>query len=176
MSLSNPLYGDYGSIYQGYDYNMFRSKNRATVRFGGSGVLTGGTFLKRFEFDGIQGLYLPPGTLGSFIVRGYVNLADGQSYAAVSTDGEFENIGGTVTVTGGAATFDTNATITVTANATIDGLEVVIDDTDDPGTAYDAYVEIDFYFQNFTYQGGYPQNPFLASGASALAAVEQPNA
>lgn len=176
MSITSPAYGDYGSHYRGYDYNMFRTKHRATVKFGGSGVLTAGTYLKRFDFDNIQGLYIPAGTLGSFIVRGYVNLADGQSYAAVSTDGEFENIAGTVTVTGGAATFDTNATITVVKNDNLPGVEVVIDDTDDPGTAYDAYVEIDFYFNNFTYHGGYATNPFPASGAAALSAAETPNA
>jgi hypothetical protein len=176
MSTLGGSYSQYGTYQKGYDYNMFYTKSRATVVYSGSGVLTAGTYLKR-PFDNYsQGLYIPPGTVGSFVVRGFINLADGQSYAAVSTDGEFENVGGTVTITGGAATFDTNATVTVTANSTIDGIEVVVDDTDDPGTAYEAYIEIDFYFQNFTYDPGKPYNLYVASGASALAADETPNA
>lgn len=176
MSSIGGNFGQYGTFQQGYDHNMFYTKNRATIVYSGSGVLTGGTYLKRPHDNNSQGLYIPSGTIGSFIVRGYVNLADGQSYAAVSTDGEFENVGGTVTITGGAATFDTNATITLTAHGSLDLAEVVIDDTDDPGTAYDAYVEIDFYFQNFTYAGGPSKNLFVSSGSSTLSAVESPNA
>lgn len=174
MSYLNPVFGEYGSTQRGQDYNMFWSKNHATIRFQGH-LTTGATnkFLKRVE--GTQALYVPPETFGSIRLHGAVVQPGTEDVSFilhdVTTGNTFENDGGTTAVVTTTATVDTDIIVTVVANDTLDCLEVGVLETS--GT-HDIYVVLDLelFWINDTYKALLGTQLYPLAGTATVAEAE----
>jgi hypothetical protein len=172
MSFTSPVYGEYGNTVKGQDYEMFWSKTNAKVRFQGRMTTgTGNKFLKRT--NGAQALYIPPETQGSIRIVGcLVDVTNEVPYNLyLAAGGVFENDGGSTSVTMSATAIDTDVTLSVVANDTLDCLEVGV--LESSGTR-DIFVVIDLelYWLNGTYKTMLSPDKYPLAGTATVTAAE----
>lgn len=175
MSFTSPVYGEYGNTVKGQDYEMFRSKTHAVIRFQGyiSSITTGNQFLKRN--NGAQALYIPTETQGSVTLSGVcVDITNEVPYNVyLAAGGVFENDGGTTSCTLSATAIDTDVLISLNANDTLDCLEVgVLETTVGSARAVFVAVDLELNWLNTAYKGLLQPNKFPTAGTATVSVAE----
>lgn len=179
-------YGEYGFTQQEHDHAMLwrAAQGDGTVRivweaYGDAGSTPASLYLKRKgTAKPSQCLYIPAGMLLKMTCWGIAYEADTPDYAilnqAVATTGAYRTpAGGNVTLEGSGEITSTGdaaaSTWTITANTTVQGVEVVLADADTADKTWYTKFVMDIQVMDLNTVGlaGFP-----AAATAALGAVE----
>ncbi len=178
MSFTSPAIGEHGNTVKGHDYNLFWTKLSATIRWGGTGTVDNSPdvnlYLKRPTTDNAQGLYVPEATwvgyMNHVVCLDVTNSAVIQAFGTTANE-FYRDTGGDVTVSGTADTIGTNMTLTVTANTTVQAVEMVVSDSDSAQEVY-IYCEQELLMINEDTKSTLTGSYFPSAGTAALTTAE----
>jgi len=172
-------YGNYTGSQKLLDENMFYSGFSGHVIWTSKGTVDNSPdvnlYMKRPFDNNTQALYVPAGTYGGWEYTAVAFDASNVDHVhvAIKTGEEFSRTaaGGNITLAIAAQTLcDANLTLTPTANTTVQGVEMVISDSDSEELIY-VWLDMKLWWVNVNF-GVRKTSWFPASGVAALTVAE----